>query len=455
VVAQEGPGHRWCAAETARGEGVARSRGLAAAALLVCCCLVRGFDRSGLFVDFEQELVSNLGQMASENVTKKCSVCSLHLFREGYNSGWKWRQNSKKRKCQQCLLAPTAQPVAAATGTHAPTPVEQHGVLGGQSAAATGDAASAGAGGDFVAASPPSPVLGAFVFRNLARPVALSNTSLALGGGRAPPQDTLRAVAAGRLPTAAGQPTPGGGGAKSTGKASVPSSMVSTFSRSVCAMQRCAPCSVVGDGMLVDSATAHAPAAAAAIAPGAKPSAVSEGLLARLAASGGAFKADDITFSVRTMLDESAHSLPGSLAVLKPIQKEIDVVRQRLAKGECMPDKLHRTIRSRLSARGDGLRDAMLAALELDLGVRITALADKKAATKCNTDSSAAGARRPDPVLKAMGVDGRDRALWEYYKACAAKKPVYGTRASMSHGPGSYIGQLHASLAALLDPRVV
>jgi hypothetical protein len=62
-----------------------------------------------------------------------------------------------------------------------------------------------------------------------------------------------------------------------------------------------APCSVVSDGMLVDGAPAHAPAAAAAIAPGAKPSAVSEGLLARLAASGGAFKADDITFSVQTM----------------------------------------------------------------------------------------------------------------------------------------------------------
>ena len=61
----------------------------------------------------------------------------------------------------------------------------------------------------------------------------------------------------------------------------------------------------------------------------------------------------------------------------------------------------------------------------LDLGVRTTAILDKKA------------------------------ALWEYYKACAAKKPVYGQRASMSYGPDSYIGQLHASLAEFLDPRVV
>ena len=52
-------------------------------------------------------------------------------------------------------------------------------------------------------------------------------------------------------------------------------------------------------------------------------------------------------------------------------------------------------------------------------------------------------------------MDELDRALWEYYKACAASKPVYGQRARMSFGPDSYIGQLHASLAELLDPRVV
>ena len=72
------------------------------------------------------------------------------------------------------------QPVAAATGTHPPTPVEQHGALGGQSAAAAEDAASEGAGGNFVAAFP----LGAFVFRNLAR---LS------------PMDRLRSEVVGRL----------------------------------------------------------------------------------------------------------------------------------------------------------------------------------------------------------------------------------------------------------------
>jgi hypothetical protein len=67
-------------------------------------------------------------------------------------------------------------------------------------------------------------------------------------------------------------------------------------------------------------------------ATGAKPSTASEGLLARLAASGGAFTADDITFSVRTMLDEDAQALPGSWAALKSIAKEpeIAVVREGL-----------------------------------------------------------------------------------------------------------------------------
>ena len=63
-------------------------------------------------------------------------------------------------------------------------PVEQPGVLGSQPAAAGGQSAAA-AGGDPVAASPPSPVLGTSIFRT--RVGAFSNTSPALGGGRAPP----------------------------------------------------------------------------------------------------------------------------------------------------------------------------------------------------------------------------------------------------------------------------
>ena len=87
-----------------------------------------------------------------------------------------------------------------------------------------------------MAASPPAPVLGSGGFRNLARPGAFSDGSPALGGGKAPSKDALRTGAATRLPTAVVQPTPGGGGAKSTGKAVAPFFRVSTFSRWVCAV---------------------------------------------------------------------------------------------------------------------------------------------------------------------------------------------------------------------------
>ena len=67
-------------------------------------------------------------------------------------------------------------------------PVEQRGVLGSQPAAASahaGGQSATAAGGNPVAASPPSPVLGKSVYRT--RVGAVSNTSPALGGGRAPP----------------------------------------------------------------------------------------------------------------------------------------------------------------------------------------------------------------------------------------------------------------------------
>ena len=58
-----------------------------------------------------------------------------------------------------------------------------------------------------MAASPPSPVLGAFDDRNLARSGALSYGPPALGGGQAPPKDILRTRAQGRFLTPS-HPTP-------------------------------------------------------------------------------------------------------------------------------------------------------------------------------------------------------------------------------------------------------
>ena len=109
VVAQEGPGHLWCAAKTACGEGVVRSRGLAAAALLGCC--------SAFYVDLRSACGFcagaryNLGQMASKSVTKKllCMQCEEELPRSHYKTTqWELRAN---RTCRKFQGAPTAQPV--------------------------------------------------------------------------------------------------------------------------------------------------------------------------------------------------------------------------------------------------------------------------------------------------------------------------------------------------------
>jgi hypothetical protein len=52
----------------------------------------------------------------------------------------------------------------------------------------------------------------------------------------------------------------------------------------------------------------------------------------------------------------------------------------------------------------------------------------------------------PDPVLVAMGDKGRDRALWEYYKASVIKCPAFGQRTHMPFDSKSYIGQLFSAM---------
>jgi hypothetical protein len=44
----------------------------------------------------------------------------------------------------------------------------------------------------------------------------------------------------------------------------------------------------------------------------------------------GAYTPNDITFSVRSMLDQHAHSLPGAMGSLKPIDAQVATVRHDL-----------------------------------------------------------------------------------------------------------------------------
>ena len=119
------------------GDGGAQSRASTAASTQAC----DAFDGARLLMDFVQELVSNVGHMAP--VMRKCKTCGEYKPFKDYD-GSQWQKDHKKRQCNKCKPPNQAQTVAAATGTHAPTPVEQHGALGGQSAAA-GITAAAGA----------------------------------------------------------------------------------------------------------------------------------------------------------------------------------------------------------------------------------------------------------------------------------------------------------------------
>ena len=69
---------------------------------------------------------------------------------------------------------------------------------------------------------------------------------------------------------------------------------------------------------------------------------------------------------------------------------------------------MYRTIRSCLVASTVDSWNAILEVLEMDLGVHITVLHDKKDTTKYDMDTSPDDTRcRTDPVLKVMGVDAQ------------------------------------------------
>ena len=126
-IAPEAPAHvsvrLWAAYG---GEGGEKSCVSTAASTPVC----DAFDG-----DFVQQLVSNFGHMAT---VLKCKKCGKFKPFTDYD-GSEWQKDRKKRLCKGCKRGPAPLPTDA----------------GQPSAAATGDAASAGAGGDFVAASPP------------------------------------------------------------------------------------------------------------------------------------------------------------------------------------------------------------------------------------------------------------------------------------------------------------
>ena len=110
---------------------------------LACMCvLLLGVDGGESVCQVLQELGSDgdFRQMASH---KRCHVCGYDFPRVAFKTV-QW-QLPRNRTCKTCESPQTAQPVAAAAGTHEPASIEQHGVLG-QPAATGGSAAAAGVG---------------------------------------------------------------------------------------------------------------------------------------------------------------------------------------------------------------------------------------------------------------------------------------------------------------------
>ena len=139
-----------------------------------------------------------------------------------------------------------------------------------------------------------------------------------------------------------------------------------------------------------------------------------------------------------------AHALPQTKASLDKVAKSLREVRAARESGGPLPAQRHRCVEECLKSDDPVMVGLMLLALQVDLDTRLQRLATLHEAAKNSATAAAAGG--PDPVLSALGEDGRNRLMWEYYKAYVHKRPKYGKPVAMAYKPGSYLQQLHAIL---------
>jgi hypothetical protein len=154
-----------------------------------------------------------------------------------------------------------------------------------------------------------------------------------------------------------------------------------------------------------------------------------------------------MTYSVRLMLDSKAAALPKSLEALRAIEKNFVQAEMAVREGCMLPHKLVKSVRPCVEQQDSEVQKAMFAALKADLEKRLAvARAAKQSQNAGGCGSEAPDKYAPDPVLVAMGDKGRDRALWEYYKASVIKCPAFGQRTHMPFDSKSYIGQLFSAM---------
>lgn len=154
---------------------------------------------------------------------------------------------------------------------------------------------------------------------------------------------------------------------------------------------------------------------------------------------------EDIMKNVRLILNGGARMLPQTKTSLNAVAKSLrEVFDARKNEPAEMPSKMHRCVAECLKSEDTVMVDLQLLALQVDLDARLQRLANLEAGAK-QQGQERAGCR-PDPVLLALGDDGKDRFMWEYYKAYCVKRPSYGKPVAMAHKPGSYVAQLYDSI---------
>ena len=196
---------------------------------------------------------------------------------------------------------------------------------------------------------------------------------------------------------------------------------------------------------MLAEAQGGAAAAAARPAGASAPSSAADAFKqAFLQAGRTALRPEDITANVRSILNGGAHALPQTKASLDKVAKSLREVRAARESGDPLPGKRHRCVEECLKSDDPVMVGLMLLALQVDLDTRLQRLATLHEKAKNGATGAAAGG--PDPVLSALGEDGLNRLMWEYYKAYVHKRPKYGKPVAMAYKPGSYLQQLHAIL---------
>jgi hypothetical protein len=176
---------------------------------------------------------------------------------------------------------------------------------------------------------------------------------------------------------------------------------------------------------------------------------------ALVAGSAAARTPSALLYVMRQRLDNDAKPLPKSADALRKVRASLDLlqVAQRQKDPALYIDdvgvlqpaawvrKLHRTVVATICLEDETMREARQNTLRtaIEEGLR-----ESKAQKGVAEGGSSASVERATPIiaLRVLGLAGRRRLMWEYYKVWCAKKPELSKAATMPYDDGSYMQTL-------------